>query len=371
MDQRIEAAADDRPAPPHKPDLFALANLPPNIFSIVMATGIVSLAALGSGWRLLAWALFGLNALAYVILLGCLALRWLRHRAPLAADYGDHARAPGFFTIVAGTCLIGSQCALIANWMPGACVFWVGGLVAWCLLTYTILPILISATQKPPPGEAISGTWLLAVVGTEAVSVLGSVIGDAVPSHLTVPLAFLSLCFWLVGKMLYLWLISQIFYRIVFLPLSPTELAPPYWINMGAMAISTLAGLWLVRTSERLPLLGELLPFLKGMTLLFWATATWWIPLLLALGAWRHIQRQIPIVYEHSYWAVVFPLGMYAVCTQRLVTTSNLPFLQPIAVAFVYLSLAAWAATLLGMAISFATRQPHQRLAKQAGAVPQ
>ena len=103
-----------------------------------------------------------------------------------------------------------------------------------------------------------------------------------------VPL-FAALAFWLVGSMLYIWLIALIFHRILFLPLSPGDLTPPYWINMGAMAISTLAGVRLVAEAGRMPLLTELLPFLKGMTLLFWATATWWIPILLALGAWRHL----------------------------------------------------------------------------------
>ena len=85
---------------------------------------------------------------------------------------------------------------------------------------------------------------------------------------------------------------------------------------MGAMAISTLAGVCLVAEAGRMPLLTELLPFLKGMTLLFWATATWWIPILLALGAWRHLVKRYPLTYEHGYWAAVFPLGMYTVCTQ-------------------------------------------------------
>ena len=61
--------------------------------------------------------------------------------------------------------------------------------------------------------------------------------------------------------------------------MSPSDLAPPYWINMGAVAISTLAGSLLVAAAPQSPLLTELLPFLKGLTLLFWATATWWIPM--------------------------------------------------------------------------------------------
>lgn len=54
----------------------------------------------------------------------------------------------------------------------------------------------------------------------------------------------------------------------------------------------------------------ELLPFVKGMTLLFWATATWWIPVLIDLGIERHGQLRFPRAYEHAYWAAVFPLGM-------------------------------------------------------------
>src|SRR5216110_1806406 len=77
---------------------------------------------------------------------------------------------------------------------------------------------------------------------------------------------------WLGGGMLYIWIISLIFYRYVFFTLSPSDLAPPYWINMGAVAISTLAGTMLLAAAPHSPLLTELTPFIKGMTLLFWST---------------------------------------------------------------------------------------------------
>jgi hypothetical protein len=77
----------------------------------------------------------------------------------------------------------------------------------------------------------------------------------------------------------------------MFFPFSPRDLLPPYWINRGAVAISTLAGALLATAAERSALLAPMGPFILGLTVIFWATATWWIPMLLVLGVWRHRVR--------------------------------------------------------------------------------
>jgi tellurite resistance protein TehA-like permease len=232
---------------------------------------------------------------------------------------------------------------------------WVVGVVFWLPLTYLMLPGLVEGTEKPKPEMEVNGAWLLTVVGTQAVSVLACLLVPWLAEDAPDGPLFVALAFWLVGSMLYVWLIALIFYRILFLPLSPGELTPPYWINMGAMAISTLAGVRLVADAGRMPLLTELLPFLKGMTLLFWATGTWWIPIPLALGAWRHLFKRVPLTYEHGYWAAVFPLGMSTVCTQNLIREFRLPFLEPIPAVFVWVALAAWALTFAGLVWHVAT----------------
>jgi len=126
-------------------------------------------------------------------------------------------------------------------------------------------------------------------------------------------------------------------------------MSPPYWINMGAVAISTLAGTMLVAGADHSPLLRELLPFIKGLTLMFWATATWWIPMLLILGVWRHVYRRFPLRYDPLYWGAVFPLGMYTACTFRLAHVVDAPLLSLIPRVFIYVALAAWTATLIGL----------------------
>lgn len=134
--------------------------------------------------------------------------------------------------------------------------------------------------------------------------------------------------------------------------MTPQQLTPPYWINMGALAITTLAGSRLMLVADKYKLLVDILPFIKGFTLFFWSTATWWIPLLILLGVWRHGIQKIPLQYDPQYWGMVFPLGMYTACTIQLSRTIGEPFLMFIPAAFIYAALFAWALTFIGMVLS-------------------
>jgi tellurite resistance protein TehA-like permease len=329
-------------------------NLQPAYFALVMATSIVAIACQLEHLSGIAELLTTLNAAMFVVLTSLTLTRLVLFPLEVKADIMNHARAPGFLTMAAGSALLGCEFILIARWYTIAFVLWIASIIAWVFLTYTIFATFTVKESKPALDQGINGGWLLAVVSTQAVAQLALLL---IPTNVNEAeeLLFFGLALWLWGGMLYIWMISLIFYRYTFFTFAPSDLMPPYWINMGAMAISTLVG---VLVAERISgsALKELRPFVEGFTIFFWVTATWWIPMLVILGYWRHIAKRFPLSYDPLYWGAVFPLGVYSVATYRLAEFWQLRFLFWVPKCFTYIALAAWLATFVGM--THATLRP-------------
>jgi tellurite resistance protein TehA-like permease len=174
-------------------------------------------------------------------------VRLWRFPGNIAADLSSHQRAPGFFTIVAGTCVLGTQNAIVADAPGVASALWYFGLALWFVVMYAFFATVTIRERKPSLASGINGAWLIAAVATLVV-LRGTLGAASVPAP---QIQFLCLAMFMVGCMLYLAIIPLIFYRLTFVQLSTHDFSPAYWINMGAVAIATLAvrSFWCGRNS--------------------------------------------------------------------------------------------------------------------------
>lgn len=339
-----------------------LETLHPAYFALVMATGIVSRAARLHGVPWLPTVLFWLNAGFLTVLIAATLLRLFRYPRAFAADLQSHSRGVGFFTLVAACGVFGSDLVIRYDALLAAACLWVATALSWVIVMYGILALLTIKPDKPSLAAGINGGWLVSVVATQSLAFLTlTMLGAGAVPGLRQPLMFAALILWLGGGALYLWLMTLIFFRYTFLPMAPEDLTPPYWINMGAVAISTLGGATLLEHAALSPIVAALIPFIKGLTLFFWAIGSWWVPMLVVLGVWRYVIRGVAFAYDPLYWGGVFPLGMYSVATGHLAADLEAPFLMPLSKIFMVIAVLAWIATFAGMADSLFNNRPKFR----------
>ncbi len=318
----------------------------PGYFALVMATGIIAVAAGQQNVDWLADVLYAAAAVGYVVLAVLLGLRVVRYPKAFISDLETHTRGFAFLTTVAGTNVLASASVVVHGWWTVAWVLWWVSIVLWLFLLYATLISTVVRRDKPELGGGINGTWFLLTVSTQSIVVVGGLVFDR---HASDALAFTLLAAFLVGIVLYLIVMTMVFLRWTFHELEPTEVDPPAWIAAGAVAITVLAGSNLLIAAPESERLTRLSGFIEGMTVLAWATATFWFPLMIAIGVWRHIVRRVPLRYHPSYWSLVFPIGMYSAATFRMRAAIDLDVLEVLPKLALAGALVAWSATAVGL----------------------
>jgi tellurite resistance protein TehA-like permease len=331
---------------------------PPAYFTMVMATGILSLAVHAQHFDGLANALFYLNLGLFPLFLGLLLARVLGFFAGVKAELTSHEQGATYLAVVA--CLVGNQAVQLRRAQQLGQGLWVFGAVCWVVLLYSFLLSMTLRRDKPPLETGLGGNWLLLVVATEALAVLG---GGLVP-HLPLPTelaVFGVLCLFMLGSLFYVVISTLLFYRLTFVRVEEDEVGAPYWISVGGSAITVLAGAGLLPLLPQVPALASVAGFVKGWIILFWVVSTWWIPFVTVLRAWYHLRARPAFSYKPTSWNMVFPLGMYTAATGRLADVLPLPLLKVIPAYSIYVALLAWGLTLLGMLYHlFASAKPAQ-----------
>jgi len=214
---------------------------------------------------------------------------------------------------------LGVQFVILTPFITLAAGLWVFAVLLWIIFDLHVFFAAVTiAEPKPSIDVAINGSWLFGD-GFHRIVIRAWDPWSLRRLAPCPPILFEALCAYLLGAMFYILFIALIVYRWIFLRMEPAKAFAPYWINMGALAITTLAGARLILSSKSWEVLHDLQPFISGFTNCFFSgrREPGWIPLLVIVGFWRHVVERVPVTYDPQYWSLVFffPLGMYTVAT--------------------------------------------------------
>jgi len=185
----------------------------PGCFALVMATGIISNALFFEGQREWSDALFAVNLIAYPWLALITILRSFRFWQAMRSDLFNPRLVFSFFTIVAGTDVFGVGLHL-RGFTTAALLFWLFALLVWFILIYFSFAVL-TFFNTAHGANVVHGGWLIAIVGTESLVILGTLIAPAV-GDLGRTMFVLIHMLWGVGLGLYGIFIVLFAHRIVF-----------------------------------------------------------------------------------------------------------------------------------------------------------
>lgn len=296
----------------------------PDVFAVVMATGILSIAAQLHHYTPISHILGVLASLGFVVLALLVAV------TRPAWDRTDPDVTLRLFTFVAACAVLDSR---LANNHSVVVTLGAMALVAWLLLAALTARNMAAGTWTALRDRA-HGAWELGSVGTSGLAIVATQVARHTGQRWWLALA---MPVWVIGLGVYGLMTALIVWRAIAQRQDREGFEPDSWILMGGLAIATLAGDGIHALAP-----GWLAPAVRVATVVTWVVATLWIPPLIYFGLRRIRRRPALLRFAGVWWAMVFPLGMYSAATAATAAELGRPALSTVSLQFFWIASTAW-----------------------------
>ncbi len=301
-----------------------------DVFSVVMATGILSIAARNHHYWRIGDALGVLASLVLAILIALVMATVAVRRRVASWDLRDPDVTLRLFTFVAACAVLDTRLTshLVVLRLLGAVT-----VCSWLVL------IVLSARDMSAHGwralrDRVHGAWELASVGSSGLAIVTARMAYYTGHRWWL---LVSAPIWLSAIGIYGLMTFLVLWRAVAERQDRQGFEPDTWILMGALAIATLAGDNIHRVAP-----DWLADGVRALTVVTWVAATLWIPPLIYFGLHRISQRPKLLQFSGVWWTLVFPLGMYSVATFASALELNLRSMQTVSLVFFWNAFAVW-----------------------------
>lgn len=185
--------------------------LPTDSFAVVMATGIVSIAAFDSGFRLISYALAAVAVVVFAVLVVLSGFQLGVHGRARAGNLRDPSQVFGLYTFVAACDVLDARLGLVFRHLGLLLALGAAALVAWVVLAPLVWRTLRSTPLSRLRGQS-RGSWLLAAVGTHSLAVIAVELWKELAITSLLLLAF---AWWVLGVLVYVGICALIVGRLI------------------------------------------------------------------------------------------------------------------------------------------------------------
>jgi C4-dicarboxylate transporter/malic acid transport protein len=301
----------------------------PGWFAVIMGTGGLAniLFVWAKTFPLLSYsgiALAGLADILYFVVLIPWLVRWFKHYEYVRRDL-YHPIATNFFvTMPVATVILGTNINLIwSQYLNQNSVFiltyitWIVAIIGVTFFTFFTTFRIISVDVSPNP-ETMNFSWIMSPIANMAVLLIGNPVltlalqcrPDWAMSIFIVNTAFLG-----IGFFLFIFISAVIFVRLTHHALPPPETTPSFGIFLSAVGLAVSAIIDLSINAKKMGLINEVNSS-NIFALTIWGFGIWIIGII-AIITFHQLRRE-GIPFNLGWWAFVFPLAAYTICSQKI-----------------------------------------------------
>ncbi|WP_019849507.1 C4-dicarboxylate ABC transporter [Desulfitobacterium sp. PCE1] len=303
--------------------------LAPAWFAVIMGTG--GLANIFFLWQnsfplghFLGIALAALADILYFCVLIPWVIRWLKY-FPYAYRDLNHPLAGNFFvTMPVATVIFGTNIYLIwSKYLSETLIysliftFWVIAIIGVTFFTFYTTFRMMRVEETPRP-EMINFSWIMAPIANMAVSLIGNPVLELtmkLHSSWSVSVLLMNTALFGIGFFLFIFISAIVFVRLANHPLPPADTIPSFGIFLSAVGLAVSAIIDASKNAQELGLLAST-DLANLIAVVIWGFGAWIVGIITIISV--HQLRKGGIPFSMGWWAYIFPLAAYTLCSQKI-----------------------------------------------------
>jgi C4-dicarboxylate transporter/malic acid transport protein len=267
--------------------------------------------------RPVATALWLLNIILFIVLIGPWSGRWFLHFDKLIEDLRHPIMSNFFVTMPVGALVLGTNFFLMGRALFPMHFIASLGVVLWTFAVVLILFFGVVVTynmfvKESMAPEDVNFSWFISPVASIAVPLLGNLLARyyAVQNANAAQLINLvDISFYGIGMSLFFIIGSIVVNSLLHHRMPHAKMAPTFWIILGPVGVGTISLMGIADVSKLLGLI-ESTSSVYLASIVLWGFGLWAFPLTLMISA--RYMREADIPFSLTWWAYIFPLAVYA-----------------------------------------------------------